>query len=902
VNLDLLKSLPIFHGLAEEEINVIADGLAPATHESGAKVFEIGDKSNALYLIEHGFVRLQMAGNHSLATLGPGSLLGEETLFRGTAQEINAVALTEVTLLELLDRKLRDIFLHNPDIGIKLSRNFGSLLVQMDDYLVERLTHISELSGLPRHTLHAIALQLQPRIVRAQTAIHRGGEMPSALFIVEHGSFEVRPEPHMPGQETQHFGEGSILGAMALLTNKPYNDTAMSVEDSLLWVLPMEKFQEINSTNPGLRRSLGRNVRTKLGKADQAQAVLRLSQMPLFAEIPPQSLQAIAQRMVLQHFPAGERVYRIGEAGDAVYFLENGEIELTEENSNGVVVEKARIGAGGFFGEMSLLTGVIRTEDTTATRNTNLWILYKADLDDLSVQHPAISKALSQGLATRLAEPEPQQDDLERFREFAILADLSPADLRQVTKYLRPMRYRAGEAIFQIDGPADALYFLESGQVFVQSMDGNSWVSAAGDTFGERAILSGEPHTSTVVADSDVDVWMLGKDDFDLVVTRYPSIALNITRMFSRRLNQYGMVPTPPQQQSSGGYEQASGPQPLVPRMQPGQRRPAGQANMMQQSQSNGLLEWFTGLTTFGKVRLALFVILLLWLLGVAAPWMLLNLFSGTSIASGAALAPGASAQALGAVASMGSFEVAARDDSMAKALIVADSLAAPTPTYTPSATATPEGAVFARAATGPVMAVAAAPTQTPVPLSQLVGAPPPPPAAAPAAQEIAAGVALLQEEVAQPEPVVEQEIVAAQVGRAWDPRLDQLGVTVNDAPVASGQQYWRLVDARWADEAESGGKHHIYVEVLDENGSRVTGQPVTVMWSEGATTGVTEDKAPPDYAFNFQMYAAGYAYRVQVDGLPSDQVSGAGLGSIEQRAYGIHTSYYLTYQKVTKP
>jgi CRP-like cAMP-binding protein len=891
----LLKSLPIFQGLAQEEVDVLANTLAANTYSKGAKIFETGDKSEALYLVERGFIRLQMANNHALATLGPGSLLGEESLFRGATQEVNAVAATDLTMMELLDRKLREVFLQNPDIGIKISRNFGTLLVQMDDYLVERLTQVTALSGLPRHTLQAIARQLQPRIVRAQTPIHRGGEMPSALFVVEHGAFELRPEPYVPGQETQQEREGAIIGAMALLTNKPYSETAVAVEDSLLWVLPADKFQEINSTNPGLRRSLGRSVRAKLGKADQAQVVLRLSQMPLFAEVPPQSLQAIAQRMVLQHFPAGERVYRIGEAGDAIYFIENGEVELTEENSSGVVVEKARAGAGGFFGEMSLLTGVIRTEDATATRNTNLWILYKADLDDLSAQHPAIGKALSQGLATRLAEPETVQDDLDRFREFAILADLSPADLRQVTRYLRPMRYRAGEAIYQIDGPADALYFLERGQAYAQGYDGNSWVLGAGDTFGERAMLSGEPHSSTVVADSDVDVWMLEKDDFDIVVTRYPSIALNITRMFSRRLNQYAMVPAAPPPSARGGYEPVGGMQQMVPRS-PQQRRPAGPpAGMNAADGRSGFIDWFAGLSTFGKVRLAIFILLLLWLLGVAAPWMLLNLFSGTSVASGAALAPGASAQALGAVASMGSFELAARDQDMAKALIVADSLAAPTPTHTPSPTATPEGSglIFAKAA-GADVALAAAPTQTPVPLSQLVGAPPP---AAPA-DTIAAAA---QELAAPPPPPVEQ-VIAAQAPRAWDPRLNQLGITLNDAPVASGQQYWRLVDARWADEAESGGKHHIYVEVLDENGNRIVGQPVTVTWAEGATSGATEDKTPPDYAFNFQMYAAGYAYRVQVDGLPSDQLVGAGLGSIEQRTYGIHTSYYLTYQKTTKP
>ncbi len=897
MKLEFLKSLPVFDGLAEEELTVLANDFDSKQYHKGDKIFETGDHSEALYLIEHGFIRLQMEGHHALATLGPGSLLGEETLFRGANHEITAEAAADLTLLELLDRKLREIFLQNPDIGIKLSRNFGSLLVQMDDYLVERLSKINEFGTLPKHTLQAVARHLQPRIVRAQTPIHRGGEMPSALFIVEHGVFELRPDPHVPGQETQNYEEGSIIGAMALLTNKPYNETAIAVEDSLLWVLSEESFQSINSANPGLRRSLGRNVRSKLGKSDQAQAVLRLSQMPLFADIPPQSLQAISQRMVLQHFPAGERVYLVGEAGDAVYFLENGEVELTEENANGVVVEKARVGAGGFFGEMSLLTGVIRTEDATATRNTNLWILYKRDLDELTAQHPAIGKALSQGLATRLSEPEPAEDDLARFREFDILAELNGSDLRQVTRYLRPMRYRAGETVYQVDMPADALYFLESGQAYVQSFDGNSWMIGPGDTFGERAILSGEPHSSTVIADSDLDVWMLEKSEFDVVATRYPSVALNITRMFSRRMsNQYAMVSAP---QSAQSYDQQGeqARQQIVPRMQPIQRH-AQNVNRGSGTTNNGFLDWFGNLSTFGKVRLALFVLLLLWLLGVAAPWMLLNLFSGTSLASGAALSPAASARALGAVASMGSFDVVAQDDELAKALIVADSLAAPTPTHTPPPTATPAEALLAEKAAPVAAAVQRGPTQTPVPLIQL--------AAAQLQQQPQAQVAAAQPQAApaaqQEEAPAEIQAAAAQPARAWDPRLDQLSVNVTEAAVGSGQPYWRLIDARWANEAEAGGKHHIYVEVLDENGNRITGQPVTVSWPEGVVTGVTEDKRPPDYAYNFQMYSAGPAYSVKVDGLPSDQLHGAGLGSIDQRAWGIHVSYYLTYQRATKP
>jgi hypothetical protein len=48
-------------------------------------------------------------------------------------------------------------------------------------------------------------------------------------------------------------------------------------------------------------------------------------------------------------------------------------------------------------------------------------------------------------------------------------------------------------------------------------------------------------------------------------------------------------------------------------------------------------------------------------------------------------------------------------------------------------------------------------------------------------------------------------------------------------------------------------------------------------------------------------MYASGYAYSVKVEGLPSEIVKGAGMGDIENRFMGIHTSYLITYKKTIK-
>ena len=90
-------------------------------------------------------------------------------------------------------------------------------------------------------------------------------------------------------------------------------------------------------------------------------------------------------------------------------------------------------------------------------------------------------------------------------------------------------------------------------------------------------------------------------------------------------------------------------------------------------------------------------------------------------------------------------------------------------------------------------------------------------------------------------------------------------------------------------------------MDVIDENGMRVAGQPVTVFWGDGTYTNPLEDKPAPDFGFNYQMYASGYAYNVKVEGLPSDVARGAGMGDIANRFKGIHVAYYFVFQRATK-
>jgi hypothetical protein len=132
--------------------------------------------------------------------------------------------------------------------------------------------------------------------------------------------------------------------------------------------------------------------------------------------------------------------------------------------------------------------------------------------------------------------------------------------------------------------------------------------------------------------------------------------------------------------------------------------------------------------------------------------------------------------------------------------------------------------------------------------------------------------------------------------GIDWDNRLDQLGIKVIPAKVQPGQTYWKVTQAQFQDPQEGGGRHHIFIEVLDEDGRRLLGQKVIISWPDGSTTVTTEDKPAPEYAANFPMYGDVGSYSARMPGV-SDAVTGMGLPGGRR-----HVVYLLTFQRTTAP
>jgi hypothetical protein len=144
-----------------------------------------------------------------------------------------------------------------------------------------------------------------------------------------------------------------------------------------------------------------------------------------------------------------------------------------------------------------------------------------------------------------------------------------------------------------------------------------------------------------------------------------------------------------------------------------------------------------------------------------------------------------------------------------------------------------------------------------------------------------------------------------AEVERVWDSRLDHQGVRLLPAEVIDGQEYWRLIGAKWYDQTEShlaGGDHHIYVRVLDADGCPLENVKFHVI-EGGLSYDVVQDKGAIDnYRKDVPMWHVLGTYTIYVieGGLPSDRVEGMGMGNVDVPGYKLHTSFDLIFIRST--
>jgi len=97
-------------------------------------------------------------------------------------------------------------------------------------------------------------------------------------------------------------------------------------------------------------------------------------------------------------------IVRQGDEADALYFVEDGEVEVRSRGADGSSTPVATMGAGDYFGEIGVLTGGARLADVVAISPTRLLRLSKDDYERYLTQIVEVDQELGRTAAVRAGE------------------------------------------------------------------------------------------------------------------------------------------------------------------------------------------------------------------------------------------------------------------------------------------------------------------------------------------------------------------------------------------------------------------------------------------------------------------------------------------------------------------
>ena len=128
-----------------------------------------------------------------------------------------------------------------------------------------------------------------------------------------------------------------------------------------------------------------------------------LKSLDLFRGLRFAELGHLAQNMHVRTYHEGEVIFVEGDIGRALFILESGQVELTKAGPDGRPQKIYAIQPGEFFGEMALLEQLPRTATATALERSQVFLLYRSQLESILNYHPRIGVQIMTHLAQLLS-------------------------------------------------------------------------------------------------------------------------------------------------------------------------------------------------------------------------------------------------------------------------------------------------------------------------------------------------------------------------------------------------------------------------------------------------------------------------------------------------------------------
>jgi len=128
------------------------------------------------------------------------------------------------------------------------------------------------------------------------------------------------------------------------------------------------------------------------------------------------------------------------------------------------------------------------------------------------------------------------------LKRHTIFGKLLPSHLKELSELATRQAVAAGKTIFAKGHPGAAMYSVGSGtvKITVPSMDGGEGrvnLLQPGDIFGEFALFDGQRRSTDAVAETDCELWVIKRSDFQSFLQGEPKAALKLIELLGAQLS-----------------------------------------------------------------------------------------------------------------------------------------------------------------------------------------------------------------------------------------------------------------------------------------------------------------------------------------------------------------------------
>ena len=320
---------------------------------------------------------------------------------------------------------------------------------------------------------------------------------------------------------------------------------------------------------------------------DEPVTIERMKQYPFFAEVPDKLLGTLRSNVFERTYVPGDIILRMGEYGDAAYYVAEGRVEvrlggggsdgleapakpgfwsrfrrayergeepprpstgLTAEGTvvladmpvEGVPGESVYLGPGELFGEMSALSRFPISADVVAAEPTRALLITTSALR-IMFRRPQF-KDFKEAIDGRYRE-RTLATHLSRVELFADLGDEVIERLRDCAELLS---YDPGNVIVEEGADSDGFYLVRGGFVKIGIASGSGELAVTylrkGDYAGEVSLLLDEPWPFGLTALEHVEMVRITQQDFEHVLAQSPRVESRLWDSVVQKLKERGFA------------------------------------------------------------------------------------------------------------------------------------------------------------------------------------------------------------------------------------------------------------------------------------------------------------------------------------------------------------------------